>query len=426
MTVLERPMPVRAVTRGPGHHFFGYYDHRQWDATGRWLLALEVGFDDRPPMPDDAATIGVIDTEQDCHFRPMAQTCAWCWQQGSMLEWLSSSPDDPLFVHNDRDGDRYVSVVRDLAGKAQQTLPLPVYSVSTDGKQAVTLNFARLAHTRPGYGYVGVEDRWEDQLAPEEDGIYWMDVGTGEHDLIIRLGQVTRFEPRSDMAGAVHWFNHLLFSPDGRRFAFLHRWRQPGAYGRKQRVRASWCGALAKGLWRAAKRLAGVRRLVAHYGATRTRLFTAKPDGTGLCLLADDDMVSHFIWRDDRHILAWARRRSEGDHYYLFSDEAEDVEIVAGDLLDCDGHCSYSPDKRWILTDTYPSARDVRTLVLFDTRTHTRRNVGDFHSPPELAGEIRCDLHPRWKPDGTAVSIDSAHEGSRQVYVVDVSSLVTE
>ena len=35
----------------------------------------------------------------------------------------------------------------------------------------------------------------------------------------------------------------------------------------------------------------------------------------------------------------------------------------------------------------------------------------------------RCDLDPNWSRDGRSVCIDSIHEGSRQVYILDVSEL---
>jgi Tol biopolymer transport system component len=53
-----------------------------------------------------------------------------------------------------------------------------------------------------------------------------------------------------------------------------------------------------------------------------------------------------------------------------------------------------------------------------------RVDIGRFYAPKELDGEIRCDLHPRWTRDGKTVSIDSVHEGSRQVYVLDVTPVV--
>lgn len=83
--------------------------------------------------------------------------------------------------------------------------------------------FARLARTRPGYGYVTVHDPWASEKAPDKDGIYLLNLKSGEVNLLILLEQISNFKVRPDMKGAVHWFNHLLFSPDYKRFIFLHR-----------------------------------------------------------------------------------------------------------------------------------------------------------------------------------------------------------
>jgi len=53
-------------------------------------------------------------------------------------------------------------------------------------------------------------------------------------------------------------------------------------------------------------------------------------------------------------------------------------------------------------------------------------DIGRFHGPTPPDVEIRTDLHPRWSRDGREVCIDSIHEdGSRQMYVLDVSGVVT-
>jgi hypothetical protein len=45
--------------------------------------------------------------------------------------------------------------------------------------------------------------------------------------------------------------------------------------------------------------------------------------------------------------------------------------------------------------------------------------------PPEYAGEWRCDLHPRFSPNGRMVTIDSPHGGNgRQIYLIDISGIV--
>ena len=80
----ESDFPVRAVTRGPKYHFFGYYDKTCWDGSGRSVLCLEVDFIDRPPTAADSATVGVVDLGGDGRFRPLGRTRAWCWQQSAM------------------------------------------------------------------------------------------------------------------------------------------------------------------------------------------------------------------------------------------------------------------------------------------------------------------------------------------------------
>jgi hypothetical protein len=317
----------------------------------------------------------------------LAETSAWYWQQGTMLQWLPSAPDRKV-VFNTRTPEGFGSAILDVFTGERRALPRPVYALSPDGRRAVTLNFARVHRTRPGYGYVGVPDLWEWELAPEQDGIYTMDLETGESRLILSLEQMAHLEPVASMEGAVHWFNHLQFNPSGTRFVFLHRWRDP----------------------------AGGRRT--------TRLFTVNPDGGDLALLGREGMVSHFDWRDDRHILAWSRHNGE-DHYHLYEDYTGRVAKVGADVLGLDGHCSYSPDRQWILTDTYPDReRSERTLILYHVETNTRVNVGRFYSSREIGGEIRCDLHPRWHRDGRQVCIDSVHEGERQMYRIDVTSVV--
>lgn len=50
--------------------------------------------------------------------------------------------------------------------------------------------------------------------------------------------------------------------------------------------------------------------------------------------------------------------------------------------------------------------------------------LSKFFGPLEDDGYYRCDLHPRWSPDGTKVSIDSTHESFRNSYIIDVSEII--
>jgi len=380
-------LPVKAATRGPRHHFFGYYDKDQWDPSGRYILALETRFADRPPGPDDYATVGLIDLEKPDKFEPLARTRAWNWQQGAMLQWLPGT-SERLVIYNDRIEETFVSIILDIDRGKRRELPRPIYALSRDGKLALSLNFSRVHRLRPGYGYAGIPDPGERKNHPDDDGIFLMDLETGESRLIISLQQIASLEPDETMKGFGHWFNHLLFNTDSSRFIFLHRWQKPDGW---------W--------W--------------------TRMFTANRDGSDIYCVASDGMVSHFDWKDSKYILAWARRHPIGDRYFLFEDRSRNAEVVGEGILTTDGHCTFSPDRNWILTDTSPE-KDMRALLLYRPADDLLVEIGRFYSPEHLQGEIRCDLHPRWSRDGKEVCIDSAHEGARQIYLFDVSRIVGE
>jgi hypothetical protein len=380
--------PVHALTQGTEHHFFGYYDKTPWDASGRYVLALATGLYDRPPGAGDAATVGLVDTARGGAWRPVAQTRCWNFQQGNMLQWHPADPER-LIVYNARQGGRPVGVVMDAFTGRERVLPMPIYAVSPRGDVALSVNFARLDACRPGYGYYELDGARAAEPSPADDGVFRMDLATGECRLIVALAELAVFERLRTMRDAVHWVNHVQFGADGSRFAFLHRWRGP-------RVPRGW----------------------------HTRLMTAGPDGEDLRCLSDYEMVSHYDWRDAGHVLAWARRRDVGDRYFLVPDGPGERSVVGEGVLTCDGHCSYSPDRRWILTDTYPDAAGRRALLLYRPEDGRLIEVGRFASPPELKGEVRCDLHPRWSRDGRRVCFDSAHEGSRQMYVADVAAVV--
>jgi len=51
-------VPIRAVTRGRRHHWFGYYDKSPEDRSGRYVLAHASDFAGRQPMPGEAVEVG--------------------------------------------------------------------------------------------------------------------------------------------------------------------------------------------------------------------------------------------------------------------------------------------------------------------------------------------------------------------------------
>jgi hypothetical protein len=384
----------RAITKGPKFHWRGYYDKLLFCPENRLVLANEVDFEGRSPAADDAIRVGMIDTTNGDEWIELGGSHAWNWQQGCMLQWVPGSASEVAW--NDRDGDRFVSHVLDVKSGKKRTLPNPFYCLSPDGKWGFAPDFRRLNDTRPGYGYAGIADPNRETLAPEDAGIWKVDLRDGSQKLIFSLADAAKI-PFTGRPGAAftgeskHWFNHLLCNATGTRLFFLHRWRTP-ATGK----------------------------------AFLTRAITMDLDGGNLFVLDPHGGTSHFVWRGDTHIFAWAWHPSHNDRFYLYEDKTDKVDVVGKDVMTQNGHNTYVPGTgdEWVLNDTYPDFRRFQHPYLYHIPTGRKAPIGHFHSPPEYAGEWRCDNHPCASRDGKKVVLDSPHAGGRQVYLIDISGIV--
>lgn len=387
---MSQPVPVRSITTGPRYHWFGYYDKHQFDVRNHRVLGMSVDFKHRSPQPDDVIEIGLVDLANGDRWIALGESRAWCWQQGCMLQWRPGVEDE--IIWNDRVDDQLVSRILNVETGDKHTLPLPIYTLSPDGHSAVTPDFCRINDMRPGYGYAGLPDPFADQLAPQEGGIHRLDLESGKVEQIVSLSEIAAIPyPHGEISEAKHYFNHLLFSPDGSRFIFLHRWR----FGE---------------------------------GAFHTRMCTAAADGSDIRVVDDSGHTSHFIWRDPQHILAWSYHPSHDMKFYLYWDQdgpSAQPEVVGLRRMTVNGHCTYLADREWILNDTYPGAARLQELYLYHVPSARKFTLGHFHAPAEYEGEWRCDLHPRTSPDGRFVCIDSTHAGDgRQMYLLDIEQVI--
>jgi hypothetical protein len=290
-------------------------------------------------------------------------------------------------VYNVVADGKYVAIVRDVRTGKTRTLPRPIYTVSPDGRQSVTLDFARSDRLRPGYGYKPVPEEHRGDPAPDALGLYRLDVASGANELVLSLKRLAANKVDARMTDADHGVEHPTFNTDGTRVAFFHRWRS------------------------------GVKPWL-------SRVYTVKPDGTDLRLHLDTGYASHFDWRDPHTLLIWAQAPTGRKNFLTIDTRTDEIAVVGNGVLTTDGHCSYSPDRKWVLNDTYPDKNREQWLMLFDPKTGRRYDLNRFRSPKQFAGPVRCDLHPRWDRTGTQVCVDSAHDPHRQVYVLDVSEIV--
>lgn len=367
-------------------YFFGYYDKSPWDAPMRYMICMRAKDTWRCPDPIGEADILLIDTKEGNKTRYIATTHTWNVQQGCMAQWLGPDFKNRIIYNDLRDG-KYCSVVLNVETGDERILSLPVYAVSSDGRTALSLDFSRLHSLRPGYGYAALPEVTKGVALPDTTAIWKLDIETGDVIDLLRYTDFANFQPRHEMLeeGSVHKVNHLMISPDGKRFMVLYRW---------------FCGQ-----------------------RKYTRLITCNMDGTDMYILSDDDMVSHCYWKNNEEIIAFENKRDGGPGYYLMKDRTQEFTHLWPHISN-DGHPSYCPtDNSLVIFDTYPSRSRIQEVKLgldTDVSGESVRTIARVYAPFKYDNDTRCDLHPRWRQDGKAVCFDSVFEGHRGLYVVEV------
>ena len=382
----------RAITSGPKDHLFAsYYAINSWSADGRYATVLETDLKNVLPTEKDVAVLGVVDTQDNNRFIPLTETRCWNFQEATMAHWLGTAPQTQ-FIFNDLVDGKFVSVVYDMAAKTRRVVPHPVSAVSVDGKWAVSINYARLRLTRPDYGYGGDgQDARVGTVWPEDDGVWLVNLETGEAKLIVTIASVRDRMPQVKDPKALAYFCHTVFSRDGSQIFWLARTVE-NLEG--QKVVRKW----------------------------ETTSFTCNRDGSEVRRSFPDGWGgSHFNWLNDGRLMVTARYKNSVWSHVLFTPGRDDYVRLGRGVLDFDGHGVFSDDGKWMATDTYPDKLGERKLMIMRASDQAILPLGGFFVP-ELYSEqySRCDLHPRWRPDGKMLGFNSAHEGSRQVYVMDV------
>jgi hypothetical protein len=303
------------------------------------------------------------------------------------------------------------------AARETTRLPRALYDLAPDGTYGLSLDMVRLGSGQPGYGYA------HRVATPEPDGetgIVRVDVASGETRTILPMAEFLAHHGINPNLG-LHYFTHIQIAPDGRRYAFIHR-----------------CFLANGGL---------INNLV-----------VAGPAG-GEARIVHDDKVSHFDWEGPDTVVVWCRQnaavkalkesrlkmiarplyrlsrriRSNAMRQGIYNEAFRRIEISTGrknvigrGVLVEDGHPQVHPrhPELWV-DDTYPTPDHIQTLMLFHAPTGRRIDIASLPTQPSIQETLwRCDFHPRWKPSGDMVCVDSAHAGRRQVYVADVSEEV--
>lgn len=393
----DEPYTVRQITFGPRHHFFGYIGHVgtvPWNASGRYIVALRTEFQDRLPNPDDAAEIVLLDTENNYRSRVVERTLAWNPQQGTMLYWNPQAAETQFFF-NDRDratGKVFTVLFDTEKGVAGERIreyrfsetPFGNSGVAQQGGFFLGINYGRLARLRPVTGYVDAWDWTEGKAAPDDDGIFRVDLPTGDMRLLVSYAQL-RDHLRKNMVPNIdrtHLFiNHTLCNRDNDRILFF--------------VRANFRSSLPK----------------------LDVCFTMNCEGGELT--RHEHMGGHPEW-ETGHTLIGALN----DQQVLYNTDRKEVTGQLGSFPQPGGDIALSPDaKRFVNGHGVKDPGVSYYTILFRTERRLIRTRA-FSRGEWVRGPLRLDPAPCWNRSGTQILVPAIADDAKktkQLFVIQLN-----
>jgi hypothetical protein len=370
--------PPTPITSTNAQHFYGYYSICPWSKNGKYYVCLECQFQDHMPDLGESAKIMLLDLESGTH-RYIAETKAWNFQQGSMIHWLPSAPNSKI-IFNNCDGKKPISQILDIETGKIRNLPHAINAMCRTKDQAFFVSYSRLRINRKVVSYPCYDDNQgnsNEEVHPKEDGIFSMDLTSGEQKLVMSLDQIWKDNPLTaemeegeieEIGISQLWFNHLSVNQDDTRIFFLARY-------------TNWFRQLITSMW------------------------TMNLDGTEPYLLVDfHNKLSHFEWLTKDQIIVTMKFIKEAKlSHVILDDKKGNPRVLAPKDLIRNGHPTISPNGKLLATDTY-SVDGWRYVYIVEMDTETVHEVAKFRNPKSVTGPLRCDPHPRWNHLGNELT----------------------
>lgn len=389
---------VKQITSGSKHHFFGYIGQCQtipWNASGRYILGMEIDRIDRMPEPEETATIILIDTQNDNQILRVDKTNAWNPQQGTMFYWNPLAPETQFFF-NDRDVEtgKVFTVIYDVEQKKRiqefryEDTPIGNGGVAADGSAWLGINYGRLARLRLVTGYPKALDWSKDEIAPDNDGIFIVDVKTGKKRLLVSYRQLDD-KLREQSPGLKHsglFINHTLWNRDVSRVYFFAR----AGWGNKSEKRIN-------------------------------TPFTINADGSGLTM-HEKHIGGHPEWGEGNIMIGSEKNKDKGIvKQILYNVDTREIVGQLGNskiFPNPEGDISLSPDGNWFANGYGRSSMNYYTIYRMSDGAYIK-STGI--SKGSYSGDIRIDPAPRWNRTNDAIMVPGISEnGTRQMFIITV------
>lgn len=393
----EIRLEIEQITQGEKHHFFGYIGQCQtipWNASGRYILGLEIDRIDRMPKPEEAATIFLVDTQANNMIIKLDKTHAWNPQQGAMFYWNPLAAKTQFFF-NDRDvrTGKVFTVLYDIEKNERireyrfDDTPIGNGGVAVDGSAWLGINYGRLARLRLVTGYPEALDWSKDEIAPKNDGIFIIDIVTGEKKLLVSYYQldqkIREIKPKLNHSGL--FINHTLWNREASKVYFFARSGWSGSGGDKNNVP-----------------------------------FSVNADGTGLTM-HEIHIGGHPEWGAEENMLIGSERNEDRskDRQILYNVDTKKITGQLGNpeiFPKPEGDISLSPDGNWFANGYGKNGHNFYTIYSMADGAYVK-SAGI--SKGSYSGDIRIDPAPRWNRTNDAILVPGiAENGTRQMFII--------
>ncbi len=394
-------VPVVKVTPDDGLFVHTYFDVTPFSPSQRYMAVTRLPFQDRMPVLGDIADVCIIDLENHT-IRTVYSTKCFGYQTGANVQW--GATDKTVYTNDVIDG-RAVSVRIDLESGEATAFEGPMYSISPDESCVVGFTLEYLDITQLGYG---VPPKDYDHLAAlppgasKTEGIWRTDLKTGKKSLLVSLADAAAAMPEAPpRPDYTFYFWHSKFNKQGTRIYQVLRCLFSDGWNGRNPVNLT-------------------------FNADGSNIKYATPWyhqiwGSG---------GGHPNWHPDgEHLIRHLKMDDGKDYFIQFKYDGSSYDILS-DKITGGGHPSIEPTGRYLITDSFKKTSDSKTVSLrfIDLKAGKEEIACTL---PTIRWEdkfddnvYRLDGHPSWSRDYKKVSLQAAHEGKRQLFMVDVSGLM--
>lgn len=411
--------------------WFGYYNYDTLNYDQSKLLCNRTQSEKVKIFPEQTIELGYYDLPTKS-WHSIGTTNAFNWQQGAMMQWLPGKGNENKVIYNCvRDGHLKAEIV-DIKTGEKKPIDWSIYGLTPDGKKSIALNLERSYWCR-AYHYQSVANPKYRCRVAEDDGIFEIDLEANTKKRIVSIQDIISLEPDPGFGEMKHWVEHIMVSPSGKRFVFLHRYSvDDNVYNYGTRIcLADIDGGnltVVKGWnqfqwshfgWNGDDEFAiysvKSNKLLTVYGKASTE--GAPKNGFSLKKAVISLMVSTVRLFPK----SWRRRIKGQVNYYQYYkiDHGGHVQLIKNfnlGLFDIDGHPSFTNDGKYMITDSYPDEKGYRRLIAFNKDTNKALLLGRFYEG-RAEGNVGCDLHPKLCKNNDYLVIDTTYPGNHHMIV---------